>query len=284
MTGGVPNVAMPVISREESKQAEDRKRPRSVVIFETIRREGETELARSSTSLLWSAIASGLSMAFSLVGTGVILAALPKDAPWAGLVDSFGYTFGFLIVILGRQQLFTENTLTPLLPLFGKFTSAGLFGVARLWAIVLAGNVLGAAAAAALIAYGGAFGEGPREAFAQLAATTVGPGTGVIFVKAVFAGWLIALMVWLLPLADQLTPVIIILLTWLVSAAQFEHIIAGSVEALFGAFSGATTWPDFVHFFVPTLLGNIVGGSAFVAAISSVEVIAEKTDADGEEA
>jgi formate/nitrite transporter FocA (FNT family) len=263
------------VSQEEAEQAHQRERPRSAVIFETIRAEGETELERSSGSLFFSALAAGLSMVFSMIAMGVLRAGLP-DTPGRPLVAGFGYTLGFLIVILGRQQLFTENTLTPLLPLFARPTVWRVRQLGRLWAVILFGNLVGAAISSALVAFAGAFPPETMRAFDALAVETTAHPFLVTFTKAIFAGWLIALMVWLIPLAEGSTPLIIILLTYVVAAGQFQHIIAGSVEALYGAYRGVTSWADGAGFFVPTLLGNIVGGVAFVAAVSSAEIAAER--------
>lgn len=98
----------------------------------------------------------------------------------------------------------------------------------------------------------------------------------VLFAKAIFAGWLIALMVWLLPLAEGAAVFVIVILTYVVAAADFGHIIAGSVEAFYGAWRGAIGWGDVVAFIIPTLLGNSIGGVAFVAAISTAEIASER--------
>jgi formate/nitrite transporter FocA (FNT family) len=264
-----------VVSEDEAREAEKRQRPRSVVIFETIRREGENELERPSASLFWSAFAAGLSMVFSLVTQGVLRAGLP-DAPWRTLVAAFGYTLGFLIVILGRQQLFTENTLTPLLPVFNDPKLWRVRALVRLWAVIFVANLLGAAIASAAVAFGGAFSADQLTAFNELAKESVAPSFAVIFTKAIFAGWILALMVWLLPLADQLGPLIIIVLTYVIAAARLSHSITGSVDVLYGVWSGVVTLGDYVHFIVPTFCGNVVGGVAFVAAISSAEIAAER--------
>ena len=263
------------ISPEEAKEAKERERPRAAVIFETIRGEGETEFERSSSSLFFSALAAGLSMVFSMIAMGVLRSGLP-DAPWNHLVSGFGYTLGFLIVILGRQQLFTENTLTPLLPLFAHPNAWRWKQLGRLWAVILFGNLIGAAISSALVAFAGAFPPAILHAFDGMAADTIGHSFAQTFTKAIFAGWLIALMVWLIPLAEGSTPLIIILITYVVAAGEFQHIIAGSVEAMYGAFRGVTTWAEAIGFFVPTLLGNIVGGVAIVAAVSSAEIAAER--------
>ncbi|HZO92545.1 MAG TPA: formate/nitrite transporter family protein [Candidatus Baltobacteraceae bacterium] len=262
------------LTDEETEEAERRARPRSAVIYETIRKEGSVELERAPASLFWSALASGLSMVFSLVTMGVLRAALP-DTKWAQMVTALGYSMGFLIVILGRQQLFTENTLTPLLPLFSDRKVWVLRRVARLWLVVFVGNLAGTAIASAWVAFSGAFTPEQQHAFAQIAKDAVAPSTVHVFTKAIFAGWVIALMVWLLPLTEVFAPVIVIILTWLISAAKLEHVIAGSADTLYGLWTGAIGWGDFAHFLLPTLFGNIVGGVAFVAAVATAEIATE---------
>lgn len=264
------------VSDEETKEVEERQRPRSAVIFETIRREGEDDYRRPSAAVFWSALGAGGSMAFSMIGMGIVQAQLPAE-PWSHLLSAFGYTIGFLIVILGRQMLFTENTLTPLLPIFYEFRAWRVWQLGRLWAFILTGNLLGALIASALIAHSGAFPADTLAAFDELSKSATGHAFIVLFAKGIFAGWLIALMVWLLPLAEGGGRVIVIvLLTYVVAAGGFGHIIAGSVEAMYEAWRGAIGWGDVLAFVVPTLLGNTVGGVAFVAAISSAEIAAER--------
>ncbi len=269
MSAGTP------ISDKEVEQVEERQRPRSAVIFETIRREGEDSYQRSSASLFWSAVAAGGSMTFSMITMGVLLAQMP-DTPWRHLVASLGYTVGFLIVILGRQQLFTENTLTPLLPIFYDPKAGRFVQLARLWALILAGNLVAAFGTSALVAFSGAFPNDSLNAFDELARAATAHPFWVLFAKAIFAGWLIALMVWLLPLAEGAAVFVIIILTYIVAAADFGHIIAGSVEAFYGAWRGAVGWSDVVAFIIPTLIGNSIGGVAFVAAISTAEIASER--------
>ena len=103
------------------------------MVHETIRKEGEGELQRTVQSLLFSGFAAGLSMGFSMVADGLLSARLP-EAPWSGTVSSFGYTVGFLIVVLGRQQLFTESTLTAMLPVLNRRNRESLLLMLRLWA------------------------------------------------------------------------------------------------------------------------------------------------------
>src|SRR5436190_20558598 len=123
-------------SKLQEDEAKERSSPSGTVVYKAILTEGEDELKRSSSALFWSGLAAGLSMGFSLVGEGLLRAYLP-EAHWRPLVAKFGYSIGFLFVVLGRQQLFTENTLTPILPLLSKKPHAHLSNVLRLWCVVL---------------------------------------------------------------------------------------------------------------------------------------------------
>ena len=102
---------LPHLDEREQIQAAEHAAPAALVIYEVVREEGELELRRRNVALLWSGLAAGLSMGFSLLTLALIRAGLP-DEPWRHLIDSLGYCVGFVIAILGRQQLFTESTLT----------------------------------------------------------------------------------------------------------------------------------------------------------------------------
>src|SRR5437764_10537196 len=101
---------------KEALDAEERSSPSGTVIYKAVLKEGVDELDRPSSALFWSGLAAGLSMGASLIGEALLAHYLPKGS-WTPLISKLGYSIGFLVVILGRQQLFTENTLTPILPL-----------------------------------------------------------------------------------------------------------------------------------------------------------------------
>jgi formate/nitrite transporter FocA (FNT family) len=263
------------LSEQQKHEVADQSRPNAALIHETIRAEGESELERDTWALVWSALSAGLSIGFSLVVQGELYSRLPATAI-RDLISPLGYTIGFLIVIVGRQQLFTENTLTPILVLFHNRDRKTLLRVVRLWAIVLLANVIGAVLFAAALAHGVAFDADVLAAFADLSRPTVRADFGVTFVHAIYAGWLIALMVWLLPAVKGSRPLIILIITYVVGLCGFSHIIAGSVECAFLVQIGQATVNDFfLRFFGPTLLGNIVGGIALVAALNYGQVARE---------
>lgn len=265
------------LSRSEIREVEERRPPRAAVIFETIRRDGDEELNRPALSLAFSGLAAGMSMGFSLGAMGILRAMLP-DASWRPLVESFGYTVGFVIVILGRQQLFTENTLTAVLPLLDSPDKLKtLVKIARLWAIVLAANIAGAFVFALVAAHTDAFAPAVRTAFASIAHQSIaGSDFGSLLVRAVFAGWLIALVIWLMPSAEQSRPLILVLITYVVGIGGFAHIVAGSVEVLYLVVIGHVTFLAYAAgFALPVFLGNVIGGVAFVAMLNYGQVVAE---------
>ena len=110
-------------------------------------------------------------------------------------------------------------------------------------------------------------------AFTALGAKAAAHGFLTVLMKAVFAGWLIALMVWLMPAAASAKFVVIILVTWLISVAEFSHVIAGAIETAFAAMHGAIGWDTYLlSFLLPALIGNSIGGVVFVALLNHAQV------------
>jgi formate/nitrite transporter FocA (FNT family) len=262
----------PKLAEHEVEELEERTAPRAVVLHEAIRKEGEEQLVRPAPSLFWSGVAAGLSIGLSMLGMGLLQASLP-DEPWRKLIASFGYTFGFLVVILGRQQLFTETTVTAVLPLVHAPGLDKLRAVARLWGIVLAANILGTLLFAAGSAYTDVFDERIRETFRDIGLHAAGHAPLATFAKAVVAGWLIALTVWVLPGAPHARFWLIVTLTYVIALAELTHIVAGSAEVAFAVMVGALTWGDYAFgFMLPTLLGNVVGGVTLVTLLNHAQV------------
>jgi formate/nitrite transporter FocA (FNT family) len=261
-----------ITTRKEEKQVEARVAIGAHVVYETIRREGEEELSRPIAALAWSGLAAGLSIGFSFLAQALISAHLP-DREWRPLITALGYCVGFLIVVLGRQQLFTENTLTVILPLLVKKNLKVGLQVLRLWATVLAANLAGTFLFALVVARTTMFSPATHAAMAGIAVDHLGQPFALCFLRAVFAGWLIALMVWLLPGADASRISIIIIITYLVGLGHLNHVVAGSTTVFFLVVSGSLSPQAYlVSFLVPTLLGNIVGGVSLVAALGHAQV------------
>ena len=261
------------LSASEIKEAKQRSSVTVHVVHEAVRREGEEELKRTPAALAWSGLAAGLSMGFSLITEGLLRSKLP-DAPWRPLISKFGYSVGFVLVILGRQQLFTENTLTPMLPLFHRRDRATLQCVARLWMVVLAANLVGALTVAWVLGNTAVFPPEVRNAFAEIGRVSIGARFGVVVLRGVFAGWLIAMLVWVLPFAESSRFFVIVALTWVIGIGGFSHVVAGAVDVLFLATTGAAPWTQAVFgYIVPALIGNVLGGVSLVAVLNHAQVI-----------
>lgn len=267
------------LDKAELKDAKQRSAPRAAVVYEAIRREGEDDLARDTAALVWSGLAAGLSMGFSFLMEALLARYLP-DADWNSLISKFGYCIGFLIVILGRQQLFTENTLTPILHLLHRRNRFTLQQVLRLWATVLSANIVGAASFALLMHALSFFQPELRGELTTIGMKVYATEFPATLLSGMFAGWLIALMVWLLPFAETGRVAIIILITYVIGLGGFAHIVAGSVNAFFILAGGkASLFAFLTRFFIPALLGNIFGGVAFVAAINHAQVSPDRNKA-----
>ena len=269
-----------VLDEHEREQAEDHSAIRAIVIHEVLREEGEEELRRPAGALAWSGVAAGMSLGFSFLGLALMRSALP-ERPWARLIDSIGYTVGFLVVILGRQALFTESTLTAVLPVLVRRDRRTLVATLRFWAIVFTCNLFGTYIFAALICIPGTFSPDVHESLLAIANASMAESFVPTMIKAILAGWIIAVMVWLLPSAQTAKMLVIVFLTYIVGIGQFSHVIAGSVESAFAVFSGSATLQDYLgKFLLPTLLGNIIGGVAMVAILNHAPLAVELESAD----
>jgi len=263
------------ITEREVEHVEERSSPRTPVIYEIVRRLGEEEMVRPVTSLWWSGVAAGLSISFSLLTQAILLTHLP-DAPWRTLVASLGYVVGFVMVVLSRQQLFTENTITVVLPVMAEPTLRNLQNLGRMWAVVLAANMAGTLFAAAISVYTPALTPELRDGMLTISRQLLHHGWFEMVFKGIAAGFLIAAMVWLLPGAENAQFHVVVLMTYLIAAGGFMHIVAGSVEAFLLALHGDLGWwPLVADFFVPVLIGNVIGGTALFALIAYAQVMKE---------
>ena len=260
------------LTREETRSVSERRKLRAAVVYEIIRFEGEGELARSIPALWWSALAAGLSIGFSVLAQALLKAYLP-DMPGAALIESIGYSVGFLIVILSRQQLFTENTLTAVLPVIARRQLDWLLVMLRLWGIVLLGNLAGCFLFAGFLAYSGALSPDMADAVRAIGTKLMANTPFEMFVKGIVSGWLIAALVWMLPSAEGTEIFVITLITYLMALGGFTHVVAGSAEAFYLWLEGHESLSRIVFgFFLPTLAGNVFGGTLLFAVLSYAQV------------
>jgi formate-nitrite transporter family protein len=259
----------------EKDQAAQHAAPPAVVIHEILRTEGKAELGRRPGAVFWSGLAAGLSMGFSFLALALIQSKIPEGPP-RYLIGSVGYSLGFVIVVLGRQELFTEKHPDCGAPLLVRRDWGTWLSLLRFWAVVLAANLLGTLIFASLLTKHGLFDEDVRASLQEISNYSVSGPFWPTAIKSIFAGWLIALMIWVLPSARSARLLVIMLLTYVVAIGRFSHVIAGSVEAFYAMFAGqASIYQYLVGFFVPTILGNTIGGVALVALLNHAPLISE---------
>lgn len=260
------------LSRKERQQVREGVRHRPAVVYEIIRVQGEIELRRPSSALWWSGVAAGISIGFSFLTDAVLAAHLPASE-WSPLIAKLGYAVGFLIVILGHQQLFTENVLTAVLPVMARKQVHWLLKMLRLWGIVLAANIAGCLIFASAIAYLPVVPSNVTPALADIVTKVMSNTPWEMFAKGIGAGWLIAALVWILSSTEHVEFIVITLLTYLIALFGFTHIVAGSVEAIYGVATGIISVETAVfRFFLPTLAGNVFGGTILFSVLSYAQV------------
>ncbi|MBD9564546.1 formate/nitrite transporter family protein [Pseudomonas sp. NPDC086112] len=265
----------PDLSAQEQREVDKNQPPRAAVLHEIIRTQGDQELERSVAALWWSALAAGLTMGLSLMGMGLLNSRLP-DGEGFKVIASFGYCAGFLAVILARQQLFTENTLTAVLPIMSKPTLGNFGRLLRLWSVVLVGNLCGTLLVAYVMLHLPIFDTKTDLAFLDIGRKVMENDASKMFAKGIISGWMIATMVWMIPSMESAKMWIIILITYFMALGDFTHIVVGSVEVSYLVFAGELPWKDFWLVFAgPTLVGNIIGGSFIFALISHAQIRSE---------
>lgn len=235
--------------------------------------EGRTAMERPVRILFISGLSAGLDIGFSLLLMAVMKTRaeghLPR--PVVEMLVAAMYAVGFIFVVLGRSELFTEQTTLAVLPVLNR--KASVAGLARIWIVIYVANLLGAAAIAAIIAViAPALGVAEPIVFAQIAKTLAAPAGWVILVSAILASWLMGLLSWLVTAArDTISQIVIVgIIATVIGFAGLHHVIVGTVEVLGGIFAGGdVTWGDFGHFLFWTTLGNALGGPFFVAFIKS---------------
>lgn len=263
------------LTEEEHERVRELVSLRAPAIYAIVKEEGEAELARPSSSLFWSGLVAGVAMGFSVLALAAIRRFLP-DAAWAPLVSSIGYAFGFLIVILGRQQLFTESTITAVVPLLSNLSWATLGNVARVWSVVLVANWLGAAAIAAGFVFAAVVPADIASEIVEFSRHLTHLTARITFVHGIGAGFLVAALVWMMPMAEGSKVVLIAAVAWLIAVAGFTHAIASMVEIMTLVFAGDITFArGLLSLALPTLAGNIVGGTFLFAALAYAQVQSE---------
>lgn len=269
----------PALTGDEQREVDKRKQAPPRIVHEIVRQQGIEELERPLTSLLWSGWAAGVAIWLSvIVQTAFLLHLAP--GPARELVAPLGYSVGFVVVILGRLQLFTESTITAVIPLATDLTrknlGRNLARTLRLWSAVFLANMAGSLAVALILPWSGLVAPDHFAAMIELSQHLTKETPGQVFARGIPAGFILATVAWTLPSVRGQELWLVTLLTYIVSLCGFSHVVAGSGEAWLLAVTGQAGW-DFAvgGFILPALAGNIVGGTLLFAVLAHAQVRAE---------
>ncbi len=247
--------------------------PRSRVIYEVVRRQGDEELKRPPGSLFWSGIAGGVTIMVSVIAEGALRHKLPADMPMRQVISDLGYSLGFLMVILGRMQLFTEQTIVTVLPIMAAPGWQKLGTAARLWVIVFAANMIGSCVAAAINVNLHLVSQELLTSMLEVSGSLLRKAPLDVLLQGIPAGFLIASVAWIRAGAAGGEFWIVLVLTYAIALGDFTHVVAGSAEAFLLLFAGQIGVSHAVGgIILPALIGNILGGTGLFALLAHAQV------------
>lgn len=270
-----PETSERTVSDQRTDVPTEQKTSRNVL--DTILEGALHEMNRERSGLLLSGLSAGLDIGFGPLMMAVVLTLSPAgfgDLTTELLLASV-YSIGFMFVILGRSELFTEHTTLAVIPVLDG--QASLRDLGRLWGLVYVGNLVGGLLFTLLvILLMPELGVVTPAAFETIATKLVSHDLPWLFVGGVFAGWLMGLLAWLITAAQETTSrlILVLIVTGTIGLLHLPHSIAGNVEVLFGLFMSPTiTLADYVGFLVLATIGNAFGGAVFVALLKYGHVV-----------
>lgn len=257
--------------QEKQEMAVETRRLTAPEIFDAAADHGRSELKRSWRSLAFSGVAGGITIGLSGISVAAIHAML-GDGSWQQFVSYLMYPAGFIAVIIGHSQLFTENTLYPVVLVLDE--KRHLAAMLRLWGVVLTANILGALLFAVLAIRTPALRPEIAGALVKLGAAAAEGSFVNLFWSGVIGGWLIALVAWMVTASHWTIgqEVMIWLLTFIVGIGHFAHCIVTSCEILSASMAGAVSVGAYFHWLLPATLGNIAGGVGIVSVLNYGQV------------
>ncbi|MBC9176693.1 formate/nitrite transporter family protein [Pseudoroseomonas ludipueritiae] len=269
----MPDAHQEGLSRPEQQDAEDLAAPKAAVLHEVVRRQGEEELSRPPASLFWSGLAGGVTIMASVIAEAALQHKLPPGMPGREMIADLGYSLGFLMVILGRMQLFTEQTIVTVLPNMAK-PSWRKFGLTvRLWLIVFLANMIGTCIAAGMNVHLHLVSEELMASMLEVSGSLLRKTPMEMLLQGIPAGFLIASVAWIRAGASNGEFWIVLSLTYAIALGDFTHVIAGSAEAFLLLFSGQVGIGHAVGgMILPSLAGNIIGGTGLFALLAHAQV------------
>lgn len=228
------------------------------------------EFERPASGLILSGLSAGLGVGFSFFLIAVVTSMSSEQTSqlMVEVLTANAFAVGFIIAILGRMDLFTEFTTIAILPVFAKQATLG--ALARLWAAVYLGNLLGASILGGLTVVVGIQTDViSRTAIASLAGAVVGHSWWLILISGALTGWMMGVLSWLITGGRDTTSQILFI--WLITASiglmHLPHTITATAELCAAVLVDACSWRELFHFLVWATLGNAIGGILFAASV-----------------
>jgi formate-nitrite transporter family protein len=242
--------------------------PQPEDIYRRTKEEGARRLDRPLLEMISTALAAGFDIVAGIVGFGILTASLESKTGHgpAHAVASLGFGIGFVFLVVGRGELFTENFLVPIAGLDHRRSSSWL-GLAKLWTSSPLFNVLGGLVMVLLLTTHRVLPSGTAQSLVKNAQAIHDHGTLTLFVSAIFAGALITAMTWFVE--GQESMVVRVVVAWtagaLLALGAFNHVIVITLELIFGYRFGAQFgWTFILGNFLLAAAGNMVGGLGLV--------------------
>ena len=246
-------------------------RPTADEIYEQVSRNARYELVRPAIALAISGIAGGLTMGLTALAPAIVTGVLGLSAI-TKLIASVVYPVGFIAVILGRAQLFTENTLYPVALMLAE--RRHVVSTIRLWAIVLPSNLVGAFLFALLAIRTGGLRPEYVTALVNAGVEFARVPWGHVYWSAVIAGWIIALVAWLVSGSHSITGSVMLIwfLAFIVGLGGLAHCVATSADVFAAVLGHRVTAVQYLAWLLPTFLGNVTGGVVMVTLLEYGQV------------
>lgn len=235
-------------------------------IFQRVVATADEEVGASTSRLYLSGLAAGFAITLTFFFYASMTAAT-EGLP--GFLAALLYPVGFVYIVIGRYQLYTENTLTPVTLALTRVTS--IPSVLRVWGAVLAGNLTGGAVGAFVLANTGVFSPAAATAAVGIGVKGIETAWWDLVIKGMFAGWLVAGMVWLEhAVRDSISRVVLVyLVIFTIPATGLNHIVVSFTDTVYLFFAGeARLLAALVEFPLPVLVGNTLGGVVLVTLLN----------------
>jgi formate/nitrite transporter FocA (FNT family) len=260
-----------MLNLKKKKKPEERKPQKSqLLILQHTEEAALTQLERNSKGLILSGISAGLDIGFSVLLMAVVLAAFTGIFPHPVVKFIVGnmYPIGFIFVVLGRSELFTEHTTLAILPVLQGLST--IKKLLRLWVIVYLANIFGGTIFSLILAY---FANSlhflQASALNEIADEFTKYNWLTLLLSAALAGWLMGLLAWLVAASRETISqiVVIFIITGAIGISGLPHCIVGNIEVASSMFAGHVSFSQYISFLGPVTLGNIIGGVFFVGIL-----------------